>query len=99
MAYRSEDADVILADFGVPVTTSGVPAGVLGLLDQEILSKDGASAEHDIARPILSLKPGALGTLTMDQLISVSGVPYRVRGPVPGPVGLFERYELAESAA
>jgi len=88
----------VLADFGVPVTTIGGPAGVLGLIDLEQLDHDGPGGTVVLLqRPVLRIKPGTLGTLDVDQLITVEGKSYRVRGPAPGPNSIFERIELAES--
>lgn len=107
MTYQPNDADTVLADFGVPVSWTGAPVGVLGI---ETFGVDAAQlgpvaggellAGLGVDHGILSVKPGTLAAVDIDTRLLVNGKPYRLRDRVAdGQPSIFDRYLIAPADA
>lgn len=107
MAYQPNDADTVLADFGVPVSWTGAPVGVVGLIDHSLdpvpLGSGGAVGEPlaqlAVGEAVLKVKPGTLAGVALDTRIVVDGKPYRLRDEAPHGPSLFEWRFLAPADA
>jgi hypothetical protein len=93
------EADVVLADWGVPLSTSAVPAsaGVLGFVQAHDVDAgdEGARLSRVAANLVLFTKRGAV-SLAPETVVTLgsagSTTDYVVLGPVAGPGGLFARW-------
>lgn len=70
-----------LADFGVPVTFAGAPAGTLGILDDydEIVLDEDGRAGVSVPTKALLVESSVAALLTESVAVTVGGLTYRER--------------------
>lgn len=91
--YEPDDADQVLADFGVDVVVADGPI-VLGLIDSAVQFQAVHGIPVSSGSHVVSVKRGALGDLPLETEIDVDGICYSYRGPVEGAVGIFDRFAV-----
>jgi hypothetical protein len=97
-----ENLDVYLAVFGAPVTWTGAPAGVRGILDfHDTLVLSGRDGEAQVSGRVrgVTMKTVIADTLTRGQAISVTiagtPTPFIVTNPAAAKDGAFSVVTLA----
>lgn len=93
--HQPDDADQLLADFGVDLVVAGASHITRGLLDDDLHDNDSTVTQ----RIVLRLKRGALGTLKAkdrDVTVDPSGgnVAYKIAHELPRASSLFDYYLL-----
>ncbi len=76
-----ENLDVYLADFGVPVSFTGAPAGTVGILDvhdTHVLMHDGHYQLTGRALGVKLKTAGVASLLHIDDSVTVNSVAYKV---------------------
>jgi hypothetical protein len=92
----TENLDLFLADFGVPVTFAGAPVGTVGIEDfatVDVLDENGRAAVLAGDRTIY-LKSTVAALLSVGDTITVNGTPRMVKAPRAQDDGAFTLISL-----
>ena len=96
MVFSPEDSEALFADFGVPVEVDGIPE-TEGVLLQGLTAERELGLTLNREECVLLVRPGVLGELEPDQLLTVAGVVYRYRGVAPVAHRRFDHLMIARS--
>lgn len=92
MPWTAED-NVNIAEAPYVASSASV-SGVRGWLVERAENPDGFGARHETRTFTFQCKPGALGTLQTEELITVNGVQYRYAGLAPHGPSIFDHLLL-----
>lgn len=97
MVYQPDDADTVLADAESLAFVAGGSPVRCWLEEFTDLPAGEEGARFETSRHVLRVKPGALGTVAIDQLVTVDGVEYRYLGEAPHTPTIFEQLLLVRN--
>jgi hypothetical protein len=98
MPWTTED-DVNIAE-APDVASAGSVSDVRGYLDASVdTPQDDRGVRHELRQFVFRSKPGALGPLAIDAIVTVNGVRYHYVGEAPHGPSIFEHLLLTREIA